>query len=113
MVALWYIYKIFKSFIYIFPAPRPAIIEDDKVCTSKGTIIATAVSVTLVYLGVVAGAIVGYRWHRKNKRRKAMSTAHPIHFPPNPTNVNVTYSTPDVTFRNVYGNFPVNNASTT
>ncbi|XP_035229009.1 uncharacterized protein LOC118201091 isoform X2 [Stegodyphus dumicola] len=97
----------------IINTPRPENLEEDKVCTSKSTVIATAVSVTLVYLGVVAGAIVGYRWHRKNKRRKAMSTNHPVHFPPNPTNANVTYSTPDVTFRNVYGNFPVSSTSTT
>ncbi|XP_042909466.1 uncharacterized protein [Parasteatoda tepidariorum] len=98
----------------IINTPRPQSIEeeDDKVCTSKATVIATAVSVTLVYLGVVAGAFIGYRWHRKNRRRKAMTT--PIHYPPpNQNNANVTYSTPDVTFRNVYGNFPVSSTSTT
>ncbi|KAF8773607.1 hypothetical protein HNY73_016253 [Argiope bruennichi] len=97
----------------IINTPRPETVDEDKVCTSKATVIATAVSVTLVYLGVVAGAIVGYRWHRKNRRRKAMTTAHPVHYPPNPTNPNVTYSSPDVTFRNVYGNFPVSSTSTT
>ncbi|KAG8197083.1 hypothetical protein JTE90_004349 [Oedothorax gibbosus] len=98
----------------IINTPRPEPIDEDKVCTSKATVIATAVSVTLVYLGVVAGAVVGYRWHRKNRRRKAMTTpAHPVHYPPNPTTANVTYSTPDVTFRNVYGNFPVSSTSTT
>ncbi|GIY37666.1 uncharacterized protein CEXT_487891 [Caerostris extrusa] len=54
-----------KSLCPSYIAPRPETVDEDKVCTSKATVIATAVSVTLVYLGVVAGAVVGYRWHRK------------------------------------------------
>ncbi|XP_022243343.1 uncharacterized protein LOC106460834 [Limulus polyphemus] len=79
--------------------------ESDMVCTSQSTIIATAITLSLLHLSLFVGGYYYYRWHRKNKRKKQMDDQLPFPVPNNTNPSQIIYGSADVTFRSVYGGY--------
>ncbi|XP_067124590.1 uncharacterized protein [Centruroides vittatus] len=87
--------------------PPPTVLpetSEDTVCTSKTTVVVTVTAVTVLYIGAAIAAIFFYRWRRKQKRKKRRYIDPQPRSQPN--NADVTYASPEVTFRSIYGAFP-------
>ncbi|XP_022252165.1 uncharacterized protein LOC106468151 [Limulus polyphemus] len=81
---------------------EPSEKESNMVCTSQSTIIATAVTLSLLHLGLLVGGYCYYRWHRKNKRKKQLDDQLPFPVPNTTSPPQVVYGSADVMFRSIY-----------
>ncbi|XP_076355850.1 uncharacterized protein LOC143249601 isoform X2 [Tachypleus tridentatus] len=76
--------------------------ESNMVCTSQSTIIATAVTLSLLHIGLLFGGYFYYRWRRKNKRKRQMDDQLPFPVPNTTSPPQVVHGSADVMFRSIY-----------